>query len=45
MKLEDLTPEEGEAILAARAKDAPKPFLAPTDLSGRPMVSDRRFRK
>jgi integrase len=46
--LEDLTPEEYEAVMSARAK-AETPVLAQpstrTDLSAKPMVSDRRFRK
>jgi hypothetical protein len=48
LTLSDLTPEEYEAVLEARAKAGreAKPLLAqPTDLSAKPMVSDRRFRR
>jgi hypothetical protein len=48
LTLGDLTPEEYEAVLEARAKAGPEaqPLLAqPTDLSAKPMVSDRRFRR
>jgi hypothetical protein len=47
LTLSDLTPEEYEAILEARAKAGPeaKPLLAQTNLSAPPLISDRRFRK
>jgi len=46
--LEDLTPEEYEALMSARARaEAPAltPPAQPTDLSAKPVVSDRRFRR
>jgi hypothetical protein len=48
MSLNDLTPEEYEAVMSARSKATPVMLASPavpTDLSARPMVSDRRFRK
>jgi hypothetical protein len=37
--------ERARKRIVEEPKAAPKPLLLPTDLSGRLMVSDRRFRK